>query len=441
MRIHTRLTVLFRTISSLAVVSGSVGACSSSAPAKVERGGLSTNLCEGSTFNPLSGLTPKVPVDYLELRVAGAPASASTGTPCATATDATKCRTSLAALAPPSGFRNGQTSGPAIVYTRKDEIGVITNADELTAFLSFSSVRDAAALAWAKGHDLVCTENNGGPTATGYALLTRTGSGCGTSDDINEHRVTVSKAGEFVVVDSVLIQAGNPNCAIGRRPERLAACERASEDDLGAWFAEIAHLEAASVIAFERLAIELRLLGAPEELVATAEESARDEVRHAETTAALARRFGGVVTKPSVPDVAPRALFDVARENAVEGCVRETFGALVATYQGGHAVDADIRAAMRVIANEETRHSALAWEIAAWAEPLLTTSERAEVAEARRVAATELRCELHAEAPHGARALAGAPMARDAVAMFDAAAAELWSARTDLFSVRQASNA
>ena len=431
MRSLARLTTLFRTISSLAVVSGSVAACSSSTPPKADREGLSANLCEGSTFSPLNGLTPKVPVDYLELREAQgtvAPPAASTGTPCATATNAKKCKASLAALVPTGGFRSGQISGVAIVYTRKDEVGAVTTAAELTAFLSFSTARDAATLAWANGHDLVCSENNAGPTATGFALLTRTGGGCGASDDINEHRVTVSKAGEFAVVDTALITAGNPNCAVGRRPERLGSCERPHEESLGAWFAEIAHLEAASIIAFERLALELRLLGAPEELVTIAEESAADEVRHAETTAALARRFEGVVARPCVPDVAPRSLFEVARENAVEGCVRETFGALVATYQGDHAVDADIREAMGVIARDETRHSALAWEIAAWAEPLLSASERAQIAEARRVAAAQLRCELHAEAPVGARELAGAPAARDAVAMFDATAAELWGA-------------
>src|SRR5262249_13201570 len=56
----------------------------------------------------------------------------------------------------------------------------------------------------------------------------------------------------------------------------------------------------------------------------------------------------------------------IAEENAREGCVRETFGALVATFQAVHAVDPEIREVMKTIALEETEHAALAWDVDRW---------------------------------------------------------------------------
>ena len=63
-----------------------------------------------------------------------------------------------------------------------------------------------------------------------------------------------------------------PSCVIcnvedctgdGRLPEGLCAAPIASRDAAGAFFARSAHLEAASVVAFERMARELERFGAP----------------------------------------------------------------------------------------------------------------------------------------------------------------------------------
>lgn len=180
-------------------------------------------------------------------------------------------------------------------------------------------------------------------------------------------------------------------CSIGRRPETLAAVdEPAGDDAVGRFFAYAAHLEAASVEAFEILARELTALGAPRSLVERARRAAGDERRHARVTAALARRFGA---EPADVCTAPAPLRDLERlalDNAVEGCVRETFGALVAAWQGRAAGDAAIRAAMARIAEDETRHAELAWDIAAWAEPRLTAEAAGRVTGAREAAAAAL---------------------------------------------------
>ena len=95
------------------------------------------------------------------------------------------------------------------------------------------------------------------------------------------------------------------------------------------------------------LARELEHHGAPARLTALAKESARDEVRHAREMGALARRYGSSFTPAPKPrGRRARSLPRVAYENAVEGCVRETYGALVATYQASNARDPMVRAAM-----------------------------------------------------------------------------------------------
>lgn len=188
-------------------------------------------------------------------------------------------------------------------------------------------------------------------------------------------------------VPGVLCQ---PDCS-GRRPEGLTLLDPSSLDpSLGGYLAEMAWLEAASVHAFQQLRDELRAHRAPRKLVRAAERAAKDEVRHARMCRALAGRYSG---SPSHPRVAPRAirpLEAIALENAAEGCVRETFGALVATFQADTARDPVIRAAMKHIARDETRHAALAWQVDRWVQRRLTPKARVRVVETRRRASCDL---------------------------------------------------
>jgi hypothetical protein len=81
----------------------------------------------------------------------------------------------------------------------------------------------------------------------------------------------------------------------------------------------------------------------------------------------------------------------------VEGCIRETFGALVAMYQAEQATDTQIRGAMKVIAQDETRHASLAWRIAKWAEARLSEEERAAVQALQRAELGRMACRLSQE--------------------------------------------
>jgi hypothetical protein len=212
---------------------------------------------------------------------------------------------------------------------------------------------------------------------------------------------------------------------VGRRPAGFAdEAPLRSSGCIGAFLAEMARLEAASVFAFRRLRDELSTMRAPKRLVRRAERSARDEVRHARVTSRLARRRGALPAPAVAPPRQPRTVEAFATENAVEGCVRETFGALVATRQASFASDPEVRREMRTIARDETRHAALAWEVARWADRRLDRDARTRVRRAMRQAVESLRAEV-ATVPHDVARELGVPTGSEARSLVDAFAAAI----------------
>jgi hypothetical protein len=176
---------------------------------------------------------------------------------------------------------------------------------------------------------------------------------------------------------------------VGRRPPGLEE-KSASGEDLASYFSAMAELEAASVDAFRILRRELTGHRLPKKLDRAMRRAARDEVRHARAARALGRRFGATYTPPTMKSEPRRTLREIAIDNAVEGCVRETFGALVATYQSKMAKDLHVRATMARIARDETRHAALSWQLDGWLAARLPRDEREQVAEAKRAAHANL---------------------------------------------------
>jgi hypothetical protein len=241
----------------------------------------------------------------------------------------------------------------------------------------------------------------------------------------------------------VLVLQCSPFACLGRRPEELEAlrieASRAGRSGgdvlatvgvprsarLGAYLAEAAYLEAASVDAFRRLRRELISHGAPRRLTRAAERAARDEIRHARVTSALARRHGETAPRARRGSRAVRDLPAIAIENAVEGCVREAYGALVATWQAETAADAGVRAAMKRIARDETRHAALAFAVDAWVRGRLDAKARERVERSKSEALAEL--VNGAETPELMRAALGLPNRAQARALVAAMAQELTS--------------
>jgi hypothetical protein len=181
-------------------------------------------------------------------------------------------------------------------------------------------------------------------------------------------------------------------CAIcpgsaGRRPEGFssgsAPADGAAHPPLGAFFAELARLEAASIDAFDRLRDELLEHGAPDDLVLAAERARQDEVSHTRVMTRLARQHGAVPARVVRGPRYRRSLAEVARENMVEGCIRETFGALIAAWQASHSRDREIARALDRIARDELRHAALSWAISKWSDSVLSSEERATIVQAR----------------------------------------------------------
>jgi len=179
-------------------------------------------------------------------------------------------------------------------------------------------------------------------------------------------------------------------CATGRRPAGLCKPLAFDTSSVGAYFASVARLEAASVDAFRILRDELRAHGAPKKLVRAAARAARDEIRHTRATGALARRFGARLEAATLERPAVRSIATMALENAVEGCVRETYGALLATWQARTARDPVVRAAMTRIARDERRHAVLSWNVGRWLETRLDRRAKYQVEAAKQAAAREL---------------------------------------------------
>jgi hypothetical protein len=218
--------------------------------------------------------------------------------------------------------------------------------------------------------------------------------------------------------------------AEGRRPAGLRPCPLADDarSPTARFLVRMAYLEAASVGAFERLARELAAYGGPEHLRRAALRAASDEERHARVATALAERAGAKVPRPRVPKGRVRSLEAIARENAVEGCVHETFGAAVAMAQSMTASDARIRAAMRKIGPDEMRHADLAWNVARWLDSRLDPAARARVVRARHGAAGALICNAAREVHPDLIAQLGLPTPPHARAIALDLAATLWGA-------------
>jgi hypothetical protein len=187
-------------------------------------------------------------------------------------------------------------------------------------------------------------------------------------------------AGSAVVaLGFVVVQSGWESTP--GRPRRRG-CLRRREVDRAAsstepW-ARAARHEAMSVSAFRDLAAELTVLGAPDELIASTIDAARDEVRHAFLCADLASapevedELVEIVTRPARACSQPAGaegravrLVRLALESYADGVINEGRSAqrlLEHAERGGPDASTLAR-----IAGDEQRHVALAWSIIGWA--------------------------------------------------------------------------
>src|SRR6218665_147845 len=395
------------------------------------------------------GLSPAQPPDVVQLRFLTtnfgaqnpetshheAVVSAS-GTACATASDTAACQTALDKLKSTQGFHYSCESLCSAYYlatTRGDEVTAHASLEALKSFLGpIDTAQEAALLAFGQGLNVGCEKLEYGavksnPDGT-FNVIGTAGHTCGPGTNLYQVVLAVTPAGTLTELNRTVLQKGDPNCAIGRRPDGLLAAGGVDCDNvLGQHFAQAAHLEAASIQAFLRLHEELALHGADESLRDAALASAVDEVMHTDVSTRLARRFGATPPRPQVETRPPRPLFEVALENIVEGCTRETYGALVAHYQALHARDAEIRGVMERIAEDETRHAELSWAIDRWAHERLSDPEPPPPPEAPCHTLKTLREEMAQPPDEDLTTRAGMPPPEVAASLLDSLERELWT--------------
>lgn len=200
--------------------------------------------------------------------------------------------------------------------------------------------------------------------------------------------------------DAMPWRFSTPTCTIDRSPLPQLVCHfdqncpggRAPSTGTGAWMtaleteadvvAELARKEWSSVFAFEELAAALDAAHAPASFVRSARCAAEDERRHANAMVALAVALGRPAPILAAPPAGSLDLDALLALNAVEGCVRETYGAAVAAHQGEFAERADVRRVFGKVARDEARHAELSFALHDFA------LERASHAGRRRLEAT-----------------------------------------------------
>ncbi len=403
--------------------------------------GYESPRCDGYAL-AVTGLSPSVIPDVVQLRQRtdlggteqGHMVQSSSGVACATAQDPQTCQSELEQLSPTEGFRSqclDYCSSYYLATTRGDQVTAMTTIDSVRGFLGeIDTSQEAALLAFAHGYNLSCDDLERGAVRAnalgGYDVIGSTGFACGLGTKVTQFILRVTASGEVQETSQRVLERGDANCVVGRRPAGLRqriAMHRAGV--LGRHFAGAAQLEAAAVDAFLRLRAELRTHGAPRALQQSALVSAVEEVSHAQVTRRLAEAHGASPIAPSIAKLPLRPLFEVALDNRMEGCVRETYGALVAHHQAQHARDPRTRQMMQRIAVEETHHAALSWAVDRWACSKLDRADRAALREAQLRAAVELREEAAARNDGDLIAQAGLPEPEKAVALVEQLTREL----------------
>ncbi len=363
------------------------------------------------------------------------------GQPCAGASDVEACRAELARAWPvPGGDWTECGQGGCVTYGVVSVLGDrVQLHDALPEIVSLLGEIDTPveAVFWAdaNGYQPRCVvdsifqlprvellEIEGGYRLRNYEMI---------ADCPIEYQgvaLDMARDGRLEVVDRFAAPRSNISACVGRRPPGLvaAAAREAQHAEVGGFFADVAALEAAAVTAFVVIEAELVAFGAPEELRAAPREAAADEERHWEITSALAADWGVRAARPQIEARPVRALLDFALDNMVEGCVREAFGAAVASYQAAAAEEPRVRQLLAQIAADERRHAELSFRIQAWLEPLLAAEELARIERAARRAIAELRAEQQSEPAWSVRRSAGMPGASAAAELINALEASLW---------------
>jgi len=199
---------------------------------------------------------------------------------------------------------------------------------------------------------------------------------------------------------------------IGRKPPgqvNFLDVEIADISSIGNVLARHAAYEAASVIAFVHLKQELSFYNAPVAILKRIDKAIEDEKRHALQVEILAQRYDRQIKKFDVDATPIRNLEAIAIDNMKEGCIGETWGALVGLFQAEHAKDKVIATTMYLIAVDEVDHAALSWEIHDWITDQLSEEACLRVEFTKKAALASLRLKAERPVEQNLSLLAGFP--------------------------------
>lgn len=256
---------------------------------------------------------------------------------------------------------------------------------------------------------------------------------CTTQFDPKTYDTTLQCSADFTEVNAAY--TGAPGCynpprpVVGRMPVGLYIHPHVAANQLGDYFADMAAMETAAITAFRYLVLELTAYQAPTTLIRLAQAAIEEETRHAQMAGLLSQACGTAVPMVEVPDFQLRTLFEIALENAVEGCVNETFAAACGLWQHQQAGFEVFRQVIGHIAEEEVGHAALSWAIHEWAMPQLTPEQQDYIRQAQREAVDTLAQKFLREETPLVRYAVGLPQQADAANLFQQLRSQLWDDR------------
>jgi hypothetical protein len=158
---------------------------------------------------------------------------------------------------------------------------------------------------------------------------------------------------------------------LGSATPSVGGLDDATRAALGTAWRDDAQMEHASVASFARFMLQLLSVGAPPQLLIEAQRAIADEIEHARLCFSLAAAYDEGDLGPAPFDIddalGEPGLAAMAAATVVEGCINETTAAVLADAAAQGAKDPVVRASLRRIADDETRHAALAWRTVQWA--------------------------------------------------------------------------
>lgn len=452
MKREERLNKLFRAIAAGSVAMGGA-ACSD------DGYDLNESLCDGDSFVFEEALFEGASLNYFEVEKNYYYANPETGEldgsepprtvrttlgeTCADTPDKDACESDLEAIkADKEGFprvRVWPDEAPSYFlerryyYTRGDEVGAIRSGEDLLKLIVPINTAKAAAalLVFSEETRALGSPECGMPSARflpeGIVVRLRTDWKCVDSYTDKEHFILVRPEGGIEHLEENVLGEEIVGCVVGRLTDGVRIAFDPAKMSVADHLAEMAALEAAAVYAFRRLADEMRSLGAPESMVERALEAADDEVRHAVMVGLEARRRGKVPQAIKVDELPARPILEISLENAREGMVRETYGALAAHYHALSAKDPRLARLFARLAEDETRHAALSLDYGDFLDEKLSDEERAQVEEARLEAVRSLYAELGNELEDEVHEELGWPRPEIARALVREAFPQAWS--------------